>query len=428
MRKFTKSHSLFKKAEKVIPLASQTFSKSHLVYVSGAAPLFITHGRGSHVWDIDGHEYVDFVNGLLPVILGYQYPAVDQAIKRQLARGISFSLPSPLEYELARLIIKHVPGAEMVRFGKTGTDVTSAAVRLARAYTSREHVAVCGYHGWQDWYIGSTTRNLGVPECVRKLTHKFEYNNLDSLEKIFRQYKKQIAAVIMEPMNTEEPRDNFLGKVKTLCRKHGVLFIFDEMITGFRFSLGGAQKLFGVVPDISCFGKSIANGMPLSVLTGKKKFMKLVEDIFFSGSYLGETLSLAAAIATIKEMERKPVIEKIRKAGEYLQSRTRALISNAGLAEAVKLVGHPSWQLFLFSDAYGCRALEIKTYIQQEMLQAGFLWSGAHNMSYSHSQEDLNRALGAYRKIFVNLKRLLESRKLRQSLAGKPISDVFKIR
>lgn len=428
MRTFKKSRQFFRTVSKIIPLASQTFSKSHLVYVGGAAPLFITHGKGSHVWDIDGHEYVDMINGLLPVILGYQYPAVDAAIKKQLEKGIAFSLPSPLEYELAKRIVKHIPGADMVRFGKTGTDVTSAAVRLARAYTGREHVAVGGYHGWQDWHIGSTTRHFGVPEAVKKLTHKFEYNNLESLEKIFRQHKQRIAAVILEPMNTDFPRDSFLKRVKSLAHKHGALLIFDEMITGFRFSMGGAQKLFGVVPDLGCFGKAIANGMPLSALVGKKKYMKLVEDIFFSGAYFGETLSLAAGIATIKEMERKNVIAKIRRKGEYLQEGTRRIISEAGLSDTVRLGGHPSWQLFMFSEAYGYRALEIKTYLQQELLQAGFLWTGSHNMSLAHSQEDLDRLLAVYKKVFPKLKSLLVARRLRQNLAGKPISDVFKVR
>ena len=428
MRKFTKSNKFLRKVKEVIPLASQTFSKSHLVYVDGAAPMFITHAKGSHVWDIDGHEYVDMINGLLPIILGYQYPAVDNAIKKQLDKGIVFSLPSPLEYELAQLITKHIPGAEMVRFGKTGSDVTSAAVRLARAVTGREHVAVGGYHGWHDWYIGSTTRYLGVPEAVRKLTHKFAYNDISSLEKIFKQHKNEVAAVILEPMNTDFPADNYLQKVKNLAHKHEALLIFDEMITGFRFDLGGAQKLFGVIPDLACFGKSIANGMPLSVLVGKKKYMEKVNDIFFSGSYLGETLSLAAAIATIKEIERKGVIEKVRRKGEYLQEHTRRLIADTGLGDVIRLTGHPSWQLFLFSEGYGYKPLEIKTYIQQEILQAGFLWSGSHNMSYAHSKEDLDGILAAYKKVFTKLKRLLITKQLRQNLAGKPISDVFKVR
>src|SRR3989344_1675727 len=307
MRTFRKSQELFKEVSKIIPLASQTFSKSYLQFIKGHAPLFVSHAKGAVIWDVDGHRYVDFINALLPVILGYQYPAVDEAIVKQLKKGIILSLPSPSEVELAELLIKHIPCAEMVRFGKNGSDATSGAVRLARAVTGREHVAVCGYHGWHDWDIGSTTRHLGVPRSTRKLTHKFEYNNLASLEKIFRHYKNQVAAVIMEPMSYEEPKNNFLQKVKALAHKHDALLIFDEVITGFRFDLGGAQKLFRVTPDLAAFGKSMANGMPISALVGKRQYMEKVKDIFYSFTQGGELLSIAAAIATIREMETKKV-------------------------------------------------------------------------------------------------------------------------
>ena len=285
--KLKKSQQLFKKASAVIPLASQTFSKSYLQYIKGRAPLFITRGQGAKVWDVDGNEYVDFINGLLCVVLGYCYPAVDQAIVKQLKNGISFSLPSPLEYELAQMLIKIIPCAEMVRFGKNGSDVTSGAIRLARAVTGRDEIAVCGYHGWHDWYIGSTARNLGVPKSTRRLTHKFEYNNLESLKMIFKKRKGKLAAVIMEPMNYVEPKGNFLQRVKSLAHQNGALLIFDEIITGFRYHLGGAQKLFGVTPDLATFGKSMANGMPIAALVGKKKYMKKVEDIFYSFTYCG---------------------------------------------------------------------------------------------------------------------------------------------
>src|SRR3989344_9502750 len=273
-RKFTKSNKLLKKIGAKIPLASQTFSKSHLQYIQGCSPLFATRAKGARIWDVDGNEYIDFISGLLPVILGYRYRVVDDAIKRQLKAGIIFSLSSPLEYELAQLLIKHIPAAEMVRFGKNGSDVTAGAVRLARAVTGREHIAYAGYHGWHDWYIGATTRSLGVPKSTRELTHKFEYNNLASLEKIFADHPGTVAAVIMEPEGAVAPEKNFLNDVRELAHKNGALLIFDEIITGFRWSLGGAQKYYGVTPDLSSFGKSMANGMPISALVGTKKYME----------------------------------------------------------------------------------------------------------------------------------------------------------
>ncbi|OIO08703.1 hypothetical protein COX67_04305 [Candidatus Falkowbacteria bacterium CG_4_10_14_0_2_um_filter_36_22] len=760
MYRFNKSHQFFKKANKIIPLASQTFSKSYLQYIKGQAPLFAVRAKGARIWDIDGNKYIDFINGLLPVILGYQNLAVDDAINRQLKKGIVFSLSSPLEYELAELLIKHIPCAEMVRFGKNGSDVTTGAVRLARATTGRDHVAACydketeiltksgfkkfkdlddneivatlnpntgyleyhqiyakikyyftgkmihflgqrvdllvtpdhriyrkfrlrtghhfkiedandalkrktitqmtsmckwkgkiknkfsilkinqtrpakgvnffsvkefvrfmgwylsegfcieqkrgryevciaqdeknerksqeiftvikklgfkpyrnnhhicfnskelvqylkqfgrckdkyipewiknlpkdclsifadtmikgdgtfengrirkfystsrklidgmqelllkigysttiseykntgfsknkiyhlnisqerflgcwskekyykgnvycisvpnhiilvrrngkiiwsgncGYHGWHDWYIGSTARNLGVPKSTQKLTHKFEYNNIKSLEKIFKENKNKVAAVIMEPMNYIEPEKNFLQKVKTLAHKNGALLIFDEVITGFRFSLGGAQKLFGVTPDLAAFGKSMANGMPISALVGKKKYMKKIEDIFYSFTNGGETLSIAAAIATIKEMEKKKVIEHIWKLGAYLIKETDKLIKKNNLEEVIKIKGKPCWSL-MFAYPYGKYSdLEIKSYLQQELIQAGFLWYGQHNMSFSHTKKDISGLVSAYANIFPKLKELLDKDKLRGALNGEPITNIFKVR
>ncbi|KKW23539.1 MAG: hypothetical protein UY65_C0001G0031 [Parcubacteria group bacterium GW2011_GWA2_51_12] len=428
MRTFRKSQELFKKVSKIIPLASQTFSKSYLQFIKGHAPLFVSHAKGAVIWDVDGHRYVDFINALLPVILGYQYPAVDEAIVKQLKKGIILSLPSPSEVELAELLIKHIPCAEMVRFGKNGSDATSGAVRLARAVTGREHIAVCGYHGWHDWYIGSTTRKLGVPKSTQNLTHKFEYNNLASLEKIFRQHKNKVAAVIMEPMSYDEPKNNFLQKVKALAHKHGALLIFDEVITGFRFDLGGAQKLFGVTPDLAAVGKSMANGMPISALVGKRKYMEKVKDIFYSFTQGGELLSIAAAIATIKEMERRKVIPYLWKLGGVLQKGTNQLLKRHGLQGTIDVRGKPVWQVFNIHGANGFSDLEIKSYIQQELLQRGFLWFGSHNMSFAHTRRDIDNILGAYDQIFAKLSSLIYAKQLRKALRGKPITNIFKVR
>src|SRR3990167_6285478 len=272
-KRYKLSQQLHEKASKVIPLGSQTFSKSKTQYPYGVSPYFIKKGKGSHVWDADNNEYVDFVNALAAITLGYNDPDVTNAVKAQLEEGTIFSLPHELEMQVAEKIVEMVPCAEMVRFGKNGSDVTAGAIRLARAYTKRDHVAVCGYHGWQDWYIGSTARNLGVPKSTRDLTHVFTYNDIDSLNKIFKEYPDQVAAVIMEPMNTTEPLDGFLEKVRELTHKNGAVFIFDETITGFRYANGGAQEYFGVTPDLATFGKGIANGYPLSVLAGRKDIM-----------------------------------------------------------------------------------------------------------------------------------------------------------
>ena len=326
---YKKSEQLLNRALKSIPLASQKFSKSLTQYPRGVSPFFIERGRGSKVWDVDGNEYIDFVNSLAAVTIGYCDKDVDKAVQEQMKNGVTFSLPHTLEMEVAEKLIEIIPCAEKVRFAKNGTDATSASIRIARAYTGKEHIAVCGYHGWQDWYIGSTTRDLGVPKAVKELTHKFEYNNLESLEKIFQE--QELACVIMEPMNIEYPQDNFLKKVKELAHKNNALLIFDETVTGFRYSLGGAQELFDVTPDLATFGKGMANGYPLSAVVGSNKIMQKVEDIFFSGTFGGETLSLASANAVIDKYKDKKIIEYFYEVGSYLIKKLNQLIANESL-------------------------------------------------------------------------------------------------
>ena len=275
------------RARRTIPLGTQTFSKSYTQYPHGVSPYFIARGKGSHVWDIDGNEYVDFVNALCSVTLGYGDTDVDSAVRTQLDDGVIFSLPHPIETEVAEAIVEMVPCAEAVRFGKNGSDATSGAIRLARAYTKRDRVAVCGYHGWQDWYIGSTARSAGVPDAVKQLTHSFAYNDLESLNRLLDAHPNDFAAVILEPMNVTYPKPGFLESVRELTEQRGIILIFDETITGFRFANGGAQELFGVTPDLATFGKGLANGYPLSAIAGRSDIMKLMEEIFFSFTFGG---------------------------------------------------------------------------------------------------------------------------------------------
>ena len=239
---YSKSMEQLVRAERTIPLGSQTFSKSRTQYPVGISPLYAAKTKGAEIWDVDGNRYIDLVSALASVTLGYGDKGVVKAVKKQLKLGVSMSLPGILEAEVAELIVEMVPSAEMVRFGKNGTDATSAAIRLARAYTGRDHIIVCGYHGWQDWYIGSTTRNKGVPGSVSDLTHKFEYNNIASLQEALSKLEGNIAAVIMEPMNVVYPEPDFLEQVQKLTQEAGALLIFDETITGFRFARGGAQE------------------------------------------------------------------------------------------------------------------------------------------------------------------------------------------
>ena len=227
----------------------------------------------------------------MPNILGYCDPDVDYAIRHQLTRGISMSLPTSLECELAERLVQHIPSAEMVRFGKNGTDATSAAIRLARAATRRDRVVAVGYHGWQDWYIGATARRLGVPAAVSELTDMVPFGDLEAMEATLKSHANEYAAIILEPTGAVEPPQSYLKDLKKLAHEHGALLIFDEIVTGFRWGLGGAQAKYNVTPDLSAFGKAMGNGMPISAVVGRSDVMRLMEDIFYSGTFGGEALS-----------------------------------------------------------------------------------------------------------------------------------------
>ena len=426
--RYNLSEILLERALKSIPLGSQTFSKSKTQYPYGVSPYFIIRGQGSHVWDVDGNEYVDFINSLAAVTLGYNDPDVTAAVKAQLEDGIIFSLPHPIETQVAEKIVEMVPCAEMVRFGKNGSDATAGAIRLARAYTGRDHVAVCGYHGWQDWYIGTTTRNRGVPQSTRDLTHVFNYNDIVSLHKVFTDYPDQIAAVIMEPMNTTEPKNGFLEKVKELCTKNKAVFIFDETITGFRYANGGAQEYFGVTPDLATFGKGLANGYPVSVVAGNAEIMRLMEEIFFSFTFGGEALSLAAALATMNKLQNEPVIETLWKQGKILCDGMRTLIHNCGLQDVISLHGKDCWSFMVFRDVGSHSQWEIKTLFLQEVYARGILTIGTHNMSYTHSDKDIENCLAIYNEVFSIIQNSIANNDLKERLRTKPLIPLFKIR
>jgi glutamate-1-semialdehyde 2,1-aminomutase len=427
-RRYAKSQEMFARAGRTIPLASQTFSKSHLTYPRGHAPLFLESGAGCRVKDVDGNEYLDFVNGLLSVSLGYCDPCVDGAVIEQIGRGVNMSLATTLEMELAELIVRLVPCAEMVRFGKNGSDATAGAIRLARAHTGRERVAVCGYHGWQDWYIGSTSRNLGVPEAVRNLTATFPYNDLSALDALLGSSRGEYACVIMEAMNALEPNPGYLQGVADLAREHGALFILDEMITGFRFALGGAQELFKVTPDLATFGKGMGNGYPISAIVGRADIMHLMEEVFFSFTAGGETVGLSAALATIRKIEKCDVVAHLWRAGDIVRNALEAKLQQHQLQEAINLMGKPPWLLLGFRGCGEASAWQLKTLFIQEMLLRGILIQGGHNFSFAHKASDLEILLSAYDEVLPLLAEGLNSGAMNNLLKGPVMEPLFSVR
>lgn len=419
---------MLERALQTIPLASQTFSKSTVQFPVGAAPLFLEKGAGSKVWDVDGNEYLDFMSALLCVSIGYADEDVTNAVCDQIKTGVSFSLPHRLEMEVAEQLVEMIPCAEKVRFGKNGSDATSAAIRLARAYTNRELILVCGYHGWQDWYIGSTTRSLGVPESTKDLTKVFKYNDIDSLTALVKAHDGKIAAIIMEPMNVTYPEAGYLQAVQQVAKEAGAVFIFDETITGCRFAKGGAQEYFGVTPDLATFGKGLANGFPLSAVVGKAEIMDLMEDIFFSGTFGGETASLAAAKVVLDKVDKLNVPAVLLATGEYLLDELNALIKELECEHFLSTAGHPSWSFLLISDTAENSSYEIKTLFMQEMLKRGILTLGTHNISYSHSRADIDTLMNCYKQVLPILKTALVNKDLLTRLECEPLVPLFKVR
>jgi len=377
---------------------------------------------------VDGNRYVDMVCGLLAVVLGYQDPDVDAAIREQLTNGISFSLATKLETELAERLVELIPCAESVRFGKNGTDATSAAVRLARAFTGRERIAVCGYHGWQDWYIGATSRHKGIPEAVQHLTHMVPYNDLDALKKLLSAHPGEFAALIMEPMNAVDPKPGYLEELKEIVHAHGALLVFDEVITGFRYHIGGAQTLFGVTPDLASFGTAMGNGMPISAIVGRADIMREMENVFISGTFGGEALSLAAAIATIDKMRREPVIERLWQLGETLAEGVAELTAQHGLSDLISLVGRAPWKIIAVKDHPTARKEAIKTLFAHEMLHSGVLFLASHNVSYAHDQDDVRTVLTAWDRALAKVAAELATGKLEERLPCPAVMPVFTVR
>ncbi len=418
----TKSDEFYNRAVGLIPSVTQTLAKGPSQWIKGVAPKYLVKGKGSHVWDVDGNEYIDYLMGVGPLSLGYAYPKVDEAIKKQLEDGITFSMMHPLEVEVAEMIREIIPNAEAVRYSKTGADATSAAVRLARAYTGKNKILCCGYHGWHDWYIAVTARNHGIPEAVQAISFTFNYNDLESVKKSI---DDDVAAIILEPVVFNEPKDNFLHKLAELSEQKGIVLIFDEMWTGFRMALGGAQEYFGITPDLATYSKAVANGMPISILTGKRKIMDLAdEDIFFYTTFGGEALSLAAAKATIEELRDKNVPKFLNDQGKKLKDGYNSIVNKLGL-DFTKTIGY-NWRSMAAFDEKAGDPLIQKSLMQQEMIKRGILWQGFHNMSFSHSNADVDYTLQALEESLSILKKAVRENKLKEMLRGEPVQPVFR--
>jgi glutamate-1-semialdehyde aminotransferase len=422
----TESARLLERARDLIPGQSQTMSKGPTQWIQGVAPAYLRRGRGARVQDVDGRWYLDFPMGLGPIVLGHAHEAVNEAIRRQLEDGITFTLPHPLEVEVAERIRAAVPCAERVRFAKSGSDATSAAIRVARAVTGRDRVVVAGYHGWHDWYIASTSRRRGVPQATQQLVEAVAPGDPEALEAALRRRAGEVACVIVEPIGMREPAEGELQAIVDQVHRHGALAVFDEVISGFRLGMGGAQERYGAVPDLAAFGKALGNGMPISALAGRGEHMDVLEDVFFSGTHGGEALSLAAAAATLDVMESEPVHDHLWRLGRRLQDGVRDQIARHGLEGWVSCGGAAPWTLVTVREPHPSPdALPAKSLLQQEMLRRGVLYNGSNFVSYAHAEGDIDEAVAAYGAAFERLAAALPD-DVEAHLDGPPVSQVFR--
>lgn len=422
----TNSRTLIKRAAKVIPSCTQTFSKGYTQYVQGVSPIFVEKGSGGIVWDVDGNDFIDYPLALGAITLGHCYPKVDERVMEQMRKGPSHSLPHRLEVELAEKLCEIIPCAEMVRFGKNGSDATSGAVRVARAVTGREMIAYCGYHGWQDWYIGTTLRNRGVPDSTKELTKSFEYNNISSLEKIFDAHPQRIAAVIMEPVGSILPGDGYLDKVKRITNKNGAVLIFDEVATGGRIAMGGAQEYFGVTPDLACFGKGLGNGYPISAVVGKKEIMEEFDRSFFSFTFGGEAVSLAAVLATIDVFENNNVFSHMWVLGRKLKDGYNYLSKKYDLDRYTWCQGLPPKAAIVYKDKEGHDSLLFKSIFMQECIKRKVLFNGLHKFCLMHTNEQVEYTISVYDEAFKVLKLAYEEENAHAFLEGTMLEPVFR--
>jgi glutamate-1-semialdehyde 2,1-aminomutase len=410
-RDFSVSRAFQAKAHGLIPGGAHTYSKGDDQFPE-QAPAFIARGKGCHVWDVDGNEFIEYGMGLRAVTLGHAFAPVVEAAHRQMLLGTNFTRPARIEVDYAEDLLSVLRNADMVKFAKNGSDVTTAAVKLARAYTGRDLVAVCAdqpFFSVDDWFIAKTETNAGIPKVVQDLTLTFRYNDLSSLKDLFAKHPNRIACIIMEAATSEEPQDGYLGRVKQLCDEHGSLFILDETITGFRWHIGGAQATYGVVPHLSTFGKGMGNGFAIAALAGPREIMSLGgldhtrERVFLlSTTHGAETHALAAAWETLHVYRRSNVVEQLYRQGERLRTGIQQCVSRHKIGGQFEVQGRPCNLIYVTKDADGERSQAFRTLFLQELIREGII-APSFVVSFSHSDEDIDRtievvdrALGVY--------------------------------
>jgi glutamate-1-semialdehyde 2,1-aminomutase len=431
--RFEQSLHLRPRFNDIIPGGCHTYAKGDDQFPEFTAP-YIVRGKGCHIWDADGNEYIEYGPGQRAVTLGHAYPAVVEAAHAQMQLGNNFNRPSPIELECAEDLLGFIAGAEMVKFGKNGSDVTNGAVRLARAHTGRDLVAICAEHPFfsvDDWFIGTTAISAGVPQAIKDLTLKFHYNDLASVQAMFDAHKGRIACVILEAERETPPQNNFLHELQRLCRENGTVFIIDEMITGFRWHNGGAQQKHGIVPDLSTFGKALGNGFSIGALVGKKELMELGglhhrrERVFLiSYTHGAEHHSLAAARATMRIYRTEPVVETLYARGEQLRKGIERSVAELKLDGYFGVLGQACCLLYFTRDSDKKPSQPFRTLFLQETIKRGLL-APQLIVSYSHSEDDIRRTVEAVHEALVVYRKAVDEG-IDKYLVGRPVAPVYR--
>lgn len=427
----TDPRELQKKAHRLIPGGSHTYAKGDDQFPENAPP-FIARGKGCHAWDLDGREYIEYGMGLRAVTLGHGYAPVVEAAAETMRHGLNFTRPAPIEVECAEALLDLVPGAEMVKFAKNGSDVTTAAVKLARAYTGRDLVAICAdqpFFSTDDWFIGTLEMNAGIPKAITDLTVRFPYNNLAAAEAMFAGHPGCIACLILEAEAAEPPEPGYLAALKALCEKHGALLIFDEMITGFRWHLGGAQAFHQVTPHLATFGKAMGNGFAIGALAGVREVMRLggIEHdqprvFLLSTTHGAETHALAATLATMQVYRTEPVIAHLWRQGERLRTLVDRSIAEFRLEGFFEVLGRPCNLIFATRDQEKARSQAFRTLFMQELIRRGVI-APSFVVSYSHSDADIERTASVVHESLAVYARALEDG-VEKYLEGRPVRPV----
>jgi glutamate-1-semialdehyde 2,1-aminomutase len=431
--KIENSLKIQKRFREVIPGGCHTYAKGDDQYPQGM-PVYIARGKGSHVWDIDGNEYIEYGMGLRTVTLGHAFEPVVEAAHRQMLLGNNYVRPARIELDCAEEFLSIIDGADMVKFCKDGSDATTGAVKLARAYTGRDMVAICGdqpFFSVDDWFIGSTPMSAGIPESTRELTVKFHFNDIASVKELFGRNPGKISCVILEAEKYDPPKDNFLHELKRIAHENGALFILDEMITGFRWHLGGAQKKYDIVPDLSAFGKALGNGFAISALAGKSDIMELggldhaKERVFLMSTTHGaENHALAAARATMKFYKENPVIETLYEQGRKLAEGVNRASGELGLRDHVSIIGPDCCSVYTTRDQDKKPSQPFRTLFLQETMKRGLLMPSSI-VSYSHSDKDIEQTVERISEALVVYKKALNEG-IKKYLVGDPVKPVFR--